>query len=225
MQKFVLNSSHNQLFVEIVNMPTSEIQTKLIQFNEFFSIESNYNVNVVNIDKKSLPSFEQFMKKMPLAFKIASDIVHIDQAALRPLQGVSSSTAGQLVEYLHHQTQKIDLLIGYIISQENEEKNRFQGLKFGGGGLIFSSEQPLVLGQMLELKIFLEDNSSAVYCMGEVIETISTDNSAIEKSISYQIKVVFHFIQEDDREILVRTSLHEQSKQLQALAKIRNNKN
>jgi len=34
--------------------------------------------------------------------------------------------------------------------------------------------------------------------------------------------VIFHFIREDDREVLVRTSLHEQSKQLQTLAKQRN---
>jgi hypothetical protein len=201
-------------------MPTSDRETKLTQFNEFFSIDHNFNVNVVNIDNQILPSFEQFMQRMPLPFKIASDIVHIDQTALRPLQGISNNAAGQLIEYLHHQTQKIDLLIGYIISQQDEEEHRFQGINFGGGGLIFYSNQPFKLGKMLELKIFLENNSSAVYCMGEVIDTHTNNDTSI-KSKTYQIKVVFHYIKEDDREILVRTSLHEQSKQLQVLAKNR----
>ncbi len=202
-----------------VKMSTTDIATKLVQFDEFFSIDHNFNVNVVLIDSKPLPSFEQFMQQMPLPFKIASDIVNIDQAALRPLQGVSSSTAGQLIDYLHHQTQKIDLLIGYIISQQDEEQHRFQGVKFGGGGLIFSSTEAFELGQMLELKIFLENNSSAVYCMGEII-AITADESDVKEQ--QQVKVVFHYIREDDREILVRTSLHEQSKQLQALAQKRN---
>jgi hypothetical protein len=73
---------------------------------------------------------------------------------------------------------------------------------------------------MLELKVFLENNSNAVYCMGEVIDTNSNDDSSIESKV-YQVKVVFHYIKEDDREILVRASLHEQSKQLQALTKNR----
>mgnify|MGYP000117166500 CR=1 FL=1 len=200
-------------------MTTLDLKTKLAQFDEFFSIEHDFNVNVTVVDEKPLPTFEQFMQKMPLPFKIASDIVHIDQTALRPLQGINGSVAGQLVDYLHHQTQKIDLLIGYIISQQDDEKQRFKGNKFGGGGLIFATEQTFEIGQMLELKIFLENNSSAVYCMGEVIETAtSLDND----TDILQYKVVFHHIREDDREILVRTSLHEQSKQLQALAKKRN---
>jgi|TARA_B110000091_G_scaffold68463_1_gene75268 hypothetical protein len=201
-------------------MPTSDKKTKLTQFNEFFSIDHNFNVNVTPIDNQSLLTFEQFMQKMPLPFKIASDIAHIDQAALRPLQGISSNAAGQLIEYLHHQTQKIDLLIGYIISQQDVEENRFQGINFGGGGIIFHSNRPFKLGQMLELKVFLENNSNAVYCMGEVIDTNSNDDSSIESKV-YQVKVVFHYIKEDDREILVRASLHEQSKQLQALTKNR----
>lgn len=200
-------------------MAISDLKTKLAQFDEFFSIEHNFNVNITLVDDSPPPSFEQFIQQMPLPFKIASDIVHIDQAALRPLQGVSNSVAGQLVEYLHHQTQKIDLLVGYIISQQDEEKNRFKGHKFGGGGLIFSAKQSFELAQMLELKIFLENNTSAVYCMGEVIEVLTSQN---DDTGIQQYKVVFHHIREDDREILVRTSLHEQSKQLQILAKKRN---
>jgi len=203
-------------------MTTLDLQTKLAQFDEFFSIEHDFNVNITLVDDTSLPSYDQFMQQMPLPFKIASDIVHIDQAALRPLQGVTSSVAGQLVEYLHHQTQKIDLLIGYIISQQYQEENRFKGHKFGGGGLIFSSEQSFEVGQMLELKIFLENNSCAVYCMGEIIEVLT--NQTNDTDIQHH-KVVFHHIREDDREILVRTSLHEQSKLLQTLAKKRNQPN
>lgn len=194
-------------------MSAVDTQIKLEQFNEFFSIEHTFSVNITTIDSEKVPTYAQFVQQIPLPFKIASDIVSLDQASFKPLQAIGG-VANQLVEYLHHQTQKIDLLVGYIISQQDDEKHRFQGTKFGGGGLVFSSEQTFVLGQMLTLKIFLLNNTCAVYCTGEVIEVTEQ-----------QYKVVFQLIREDDREVLVRNSLHEQSKQLQALAKQRSDKN
>jgi hypothetical protein len=56
-----------------------------------------------------------------------------------------------------------------------------------------------------------------LYCYGEVI-AVEANNTTFEH------KVTFHFIREEDRETLVRNSLHEQSKQLQKLAKLRNKK-
>lgn len=195
-------------------MNDSDNLTKNAQFNEFFSIDHSFDLNVSLIDVDNVPSFEAFMNNIPLPFKIASDIIQLDQSAFRPLQALSG-IASQLVEYLHHQTQKIDLLIGYIISQQHDDSQSYCGLKFGGGGLIFSGQASFQLGDMLELKLFLENNSCAIYCLGEVI--------AISENINqFHHKVVFHYIREEDREILVRSSLHEQSKQLQRLAQQRN---
>jgi len=200
-------------------MTNTDISTKLAQFNEFFSIEHEFSVNITEVELSHMPSFEHFIKHMPLPFKISSDMVALDQAALRPLQGLSDS-AGQLVEYLNHQSRKIDLLVGYILSQEDAPEKRYTGTSFGGGGITFSSDKSFTLGQMLELKVFLLEENCAVYCIGEVVET-STEQSS-EKPLSNQYKVVFHFLREEDREVLVRTSLHLQSKQLQMLAKARN---
>ena len=127
-----------------------------------------------------------------------------------------SGVAGQLVDFLNHQSEKIDLLIGYILSQQDDDEHRYQGIKFGGGGLLFSASTAFKLAQLLEIKVFLLNQNCAVYCYGEVIE-IQQDKE------SYLHKVIFHFIREDDREILVRNSLHEQSRQLQRLAQQRNN--
>jgi len=157
---------------------------------------------------------------MPMPFKLASDMVTIDQAALRPLQALTGVT-GQLVEFLNHQSHKIDLLIGYILSQQDEEQHRYQGIKFGGGGVKFSAQTAFELGQKLEMKLFLLENNCAVYCYGEVIDVVENTENA---QSPFQHKVIFHFIREDDREVLVRTSLHEQSKQLQKLSQLRNQK-
>lgn len=198
----------------MTQMNNETIEEKLAKYHEFFSIDHNFSINILPLELTKVTSFEQFLASMPTPFKMASDMKSIDQSALRPLQALSGVT-GQLVEFLNHQSAKIDLLIGYILSQEDDEEHRYQGIKFGGGGLLFTANKAFKLTQLLEMKIFLINQNCAVYCYGEVIE-IQQDQE------SYLHKVIFHFIREDDREILVRNSLHEQSKQLQVLAQQRN---
>ena len=194
-------------------MPDIDTSSKLEQFNEFFSIEHEFSVNIIPIEEASQTSFEYFIDNMPLPFKMATDIISIDQSALRPLHGISG-VAGQLVDFLNHQTQKIDLLLGYILSQQDDERFRFEGIKFGGGGVIFKANQAFSLQQVLEMKIFLLGENCAVYCHGEVIQVEESDGS-------FHHKVIFSHIRDEDRESLVRTSLHQQSKQLQALSQKR----
>lgn len=190
------------------------IEQKLAKYHEFFSIEHDFSINIMPLEPTKVTSFEQFLTDIPTPFKMASDMKTIDQSALRPLQSLSG-VAGQLVEFLNHQSTKIDLLIGYILSQQDDVQHRYQGVEFGGGGLLFSADKKFELAQLLEMKVFLLNQNCAVFCYGEVIDIQQSDDS-------YLHKVIFHFIREDDREILVRNSLHEQSKQLQRLAQQRN---
>ena len=195
---------------------------KLEQFNEFFSIEHSFSINIMPLSASNELTFEHFINNMPMPFKMASDVITIDQSSLRSIQGLGNS-AEQLVDFLNHQSKKIDLLVSYILSQQDEQQHRYQGVKFGGGGVVFTSDNPFELNQLLEMKVFILQENCAVYCYGEVIAIEAFESINGDKL--YQQKVIFHFIQEDDREILVRASLHEQSKQLQALAKKRNQAN
>jgi len=192
------------------------IEQKLAQFNEFFSIEHDFSINLTLLDQNAPDNFDQFLLSMPIPFKMASDLVSLDSSALRSLQGVSS-VAGQLVDFLNQQSQKIDLLINYILSQQDEEKHRYDGISFGGGGVLICTEKPFALSQLLEMKVFLLQNNCAVFCIGEVIEVVQHEKQ-------FHHKIIFHFIRDEDREILVRASLNEQSKHLQQLA-IKRNKN
>jgi hypothetical protein len=194
---------------------SENINDKSAQFEEFFSIKHSFNVNISSLSSEEPPSYQTFISKMPMPFKMASEIVTLDQAALRPLQTLGS-VAGQLVDYLHHQAQKIDLLVSYILSEQDKEQQRYQGTHFGGGGVVYKSKESFSIGQLIELKVFLLDDNCAIYCCGEIISAISES----DEQTSY--KVIYHHIREEDRENLVRCSLHQQSKQLQILAQKRN---
>lgn len=194
-------------------MSDKTLEQKLDQYHEFFAIADGFTINLQVLEGNNALSYEDFLASMPLPFKMASEVTTIDQAALRPIQSLSN-TASQLVDFLNHQSEKINLLISYILSQQDEPQHRFQGVEFGGGGVMFSAQNAFELGQLLEMKIFLLDENCAVYCIGEIIDVNEADEL-------FQHKVIFHLIREDDRETLVRTSLHKQSKQLQRLAQQR----
>ncbi len=194
-------------------MSKTDNQEKLEQFEEFFTIEHNFSVNAEQVNVNQLGDYQHFIDTMPAPFKMASDMVVLDQATLRPLQALSG-IAGQLVEYLNHQSQKIDLLMSYILSQQDDQDSRVKGTSFGGGGIQFTSSEQHDLNQYLELKIFIQSDNCAIYCVGEVIEVNKDENE-------YHHKIVFHHIRDEDRELLVRASLHKQSEQLQQLAKQR----
>lgn len=195
-------------------MNSLSLEQKLAQYHEFFAIEHEFSVNITPIDNAQAHSFEQFIASIPMPFKLATDMSAIDQSALRSLQNLGNS-ASQLVNFLNQQSQKIDLLIGYILSQQDEIQHRYKGLEFGGGGIKFITETAFNVGQLLEVKIFLLESNCAMYCYAEVVEIVLANEKFIHK-------VTFHFIREEDREVLVRTSLHQQSKLLQKLAKLRN---
>jgi len=195
-------------------MTDEQNDLKLNQFNEFFSIKYPFNINAVRLNKSENTSYTQFIDSMPIAFKLANDINTLDQAALAPL-GAISGIAGKLVEYLNHQAQKIDLLVNHIVSVQDNQQHRYQGILFGGGGVEFIHDTAFKLNDVIELKVFLAHENSAIYSHAEIIHIENSENK-------YHHKAIFRYIRDEDRERLVRSSLHIQSKQLQQLAKERN---
>ena len=190
---------------------------KLAQFEEFFSIEHQFTINACLLTSRNAPSYDEFIANMPASFRLASEVISLDQSALKPLQTVAG-IANQLMEYLNHQAKKIDLLVGYVLEQENNENERFQATKFGGGGVIFNSpeDKAFQVADLLILKLFFTDENTAIYSIAEVISVENLDEQR-------QHKVIFYHIREEDRELLVRQSLHQQSKQLQQRAAQRKN--
>ena len=142
-------------------MSALSLDQKLAQYDEFFAIDYEFSVNIMAIDNTEGCNFDKFISTMPMPFKLATDMSTIDQSALRSLQGLGNS-ASQLVSFLNQQSKKIDLLIGYILSQQDESQHRYQGIKFGGGGIKFITPKAFNIGQLLEIKIFLLESHCAI---------------------------------------------------------------
>ena len=147
---------------------------------------------------------------MPYAFRVASEMASIEAQALRPLRHLSDH-AESLAEYLNHQARKIDLMMSFILHQQDEPDHRFSTIKLGGGGVIIKSSTAMNIGSQAELKLFLDTEAAAIFCYGEVITCENVEDD-------YHIAFVFNSIREQDQELLVRASLHLQTQQLKKRA-------
>ena len=85
---------------------------------------------------------------------------------------------------------------------------------YGGGGLILDSKDKYHIGQDFCCKIFLDYDAAAVYCFAQIIETNKQHNTD-----SYRHTLLFTQIRASDQELLVRASLHAQSRLLKLKAK------
>jgi hypothetical protein len=196
-------------------MDPAMLQQKMAQFHEFFTIKHALNVNVIpQSDNFQLPNNTTMVANMPYAFQIAAHMSNMDIQALRPLRNLGEH-AKDLTEYLNLQTKKIDLMMSFILQQQDEPQHRYETIEFGGGGLTFISPSQLQEGQIVELKIFLTEEAAGVFCYAEVIK-------CEQNAEGYHIFLLYNRIRQEDQELLVRASLHIQTLQLRARAKQQN---
>ena len=193
-------------------MNTMSIEEKKAQFDEYFSIVHSINVNMRPLDvDEAAPDEEHIEDAMPYAFRIASEMAAIEAQALRPLRNLGDH-AETLAEFLNLQSRKIDLMMSFVLHQQDDPGLRHKSVKFGGGGVVIETSSPLEIGLKAELKLFLDAEAAAIFCYGEVITCEQMEDS-------YHIAFIFNTIREQDQELLVRASLHIQTQQLRKRAK------
>jgi len=184
------------------------------QEQQFFSIVHPFLVGVEPLAPgATLPSEAEFEAMIPMPFKLAAHINHLDTQSLRPLRNLGEN-AHDLAEFLNFQSKKIDLMMSYILTLGAESQQRLPGTSFGGSNVTYQAPQAIALGQLVQLKIFIEENNCATFCIGRIIDCVAGQHHFI-------IDIEIMLINAEDQEQLVRTSLHVQSLQLKERAQLR----
>lgn len=188
-------------------MQNLSLEQKHQQFDEYFMIKHNIPVNMrLMSDDFMLPEIDDLHQHMPYEFQIASELSDIDIKALRPLRRLGEH-AIELAEFLNHQSRKIDLMMSLILQQNSNHEETFDSLQFGGGGIVLDSKRELSVGGTTELKLFLREEASAIFCFAEVIACKLVDDT-------YHVSLIFTRIREEDQDLLVTASLHLQAANL-----------
>lgn len=183
---------------------------------QFFSVEHGIPLNVEPLPADFvLPTLEALEQELPAPFRIAGAITHVDVGTARQLRSMGEEF-GVLVEVINQQSAKINLLLGYLLSQMDEPSQRRITSRFGGSGMSFHDTTPWPPGSLLRIKLFLEDEASAIYCYGRIV-------ACHPEPTGYQLDVEYVRLRHDDQELLVRASLHVQSRQLKLRAEQRAN--
>ncbi|WMO13550.1 PilZ domain-containing protein [Pseudoalteromonas piscicida] len=172
-------------------------------FEQYFQIAEQVQINLYPVDDNMVPENEyQLEAAIPPLFKLANEINELDLNALRPLRNLGD-IANELAAYLQAQSRKIDLIISHILATEEPDDSHLFCDSYGGGGLTATLEADYEVGQSLRTKIFLRSEASAIFCYSEVIA--KQDG---------KFTLAFTAIREADQELLVRASLHAQTRQL-----------
>ena len=188
-------------------MQNLSLEQKHQQFHEYFMIKHSIPVNMrLMSDDFMLPEIDDLHQHMPYEFQIASELSDIDTKALRPLRRLGEH-AIELAEFLNHQSRKIDLMMSLILQQNSTHEETFDSLQFGGGGIVLDSKRELSVGSTTELKLFLREEASAIFCFAEVIACKLVEDT-------YHVSLIFTRIREEDQDLLVRATLHLQAANL-----------
>ena len=179
--------------------------------NEYFLVNYPLAINIEQLqDGEIVPNQLQFEQEIPAPFRMASDLASIDSQALQPLK-LNNETTQALWGFLQAQNQKINTLLSYVLSQQDDSRFRYKTTAFSAGCCYFNCDKlTFSLQQNVRLKIFIPEESAAVYCYATV-SAIDNDN----------VELTYLQIREEDRELLIRSTLHIQSKQLKLRAEKR----
>jgi hypothetical protein len=178
------------------------------QFDEYFQVSDQNQVNLLEINKNDLPKNTHELEAcIPTLFKLANEINELDHNALRPLRNLGD-LANELAAFLQAQSRKIDLIMSHILATEQKDENNTYCDSYGGGGLTFSCEEQYKIGTNFQTKFFLHHEASAIFCFTQVV--------SVERLSANKFKHGLAFVQirEADQELIVRASLHAQTRQL-----------
>lgn len=187
------------------------------QYHDYFIVEQQINLNV-QVFNSALPDELGFEALIPAPFKMVSELAAVDHAAIKSLNRIGEF-AEDLASYLRAQSRKIDMMLGFLLQQQDEAQYRHVSHSFGGSACCFYSDTPLEPGQYVQIKMFLNHGEGAVFALAVVL---GCQPQANEAEVSrYLIKTTYVRIKDTDRELVVRASLHEQSRQLKRKAELR----
>lgn len=175
---------------------------------EFFTVHHALNINVEPLPSEfTLPSQVDFEAEIPAPFVVASEFSQLDHLNDAARLELKHSDFKHVIQLLETQNAKLNLLLGFMLSQQDDPELRTSTLSFGASQLAFRAHRPLELGTQLRLKLFLEHPAAAIYCYGQVIDYDAEQTPAIA-TIKYTL------LRDNDQDLLIKAALFCQQKLL-----------
>ena len=179
---------------------------------EYFSVHCHIKINIETLNEnENIPSLAELERNIPLSFRIASQCGNVDTGIERDVQFLHHEDGDALLNYLRAQNEKINLLLSFMLSQQDDPNFRYQTETFGASGLTFISKVEFIKDTAVRLKLFIESPPTAIYCYGLVY-------GCKEKNGRFAVGIKYIRLKEEDKDVLIRAALHQQQKLLRQRA-------
>ncbi|MCL9782303.1 PilZ domain-containing protein [Vibrio sp. S4M6] len=175
---------------------------------EYFSVNHSMVVNIEPLSSDyTLPTTSDFESEIPHSFIIASQFSQLDQLNDKAMLELKHGDLSHVIELLDHQNSKLNLILTYMLSQQDEQQYRQRTISFGASQFLYQSPSALTLGAHARVKLFLEHPAAAIYCYTKVVECAENDEG-------YAVSMEYVLLREQDRDLLIKAALHQQQKLL-----------
>ncbi len=122
---------------------------------EYFSVHHSMVVNVEPLtDDYVLPTINEFEAEIPHSFIIASEFSQLDQLNDKAMLELKHSDLRYVMQLLDHQNSKLNLILTYMLSEQDDKQHRFHTLSFGASQFSYQSNSALPIDSHSRAKLF-----------------------------------------------------------------------
>lgn len=189
----------------IKNQPDKEL-TMIDQ--EYFTVHHAISINVEPMAEDfTLPSEENFEREIPAPFIVANEFSQLDHLGETARTELKNSDFKQVIQLLDTQNSKLNLLLTYMLSQQDNPEYHYKTQAFGASQVQYVSDQPQADNRIVRIKMFLESPAAAIYCYGKVEQCETAEEH-------YLITLKYLQIRDIDQDLIIKAALHQQQKLL-----------
>ncbi|EEX33682.1 MULTISPECIES: hypothetical protein [Vibrio] len=175
---------------------------------EYFTVHHKMTVNVEPLTQdQAFPSFDQFEGEIPAPFLVASEFSHLDLLNDNARTELKNNDFRHVIELLDTQNAKLNLLLTFMLSQQDDEQYRHLTQSFGASKFSYTADSALAVDTKTRVKMFMEHPSAAIYCYGHV-------ESCEQQDAQYIITVKYDLLRDQDEDLLIKAALYQQQKLL-----------
>ncbi|GLO61278.1 PilZ domain-containing protein [Vibrio sp. MACH09] len=184
---------------------------------EFFTVHHKLTVNVELLNAEfTLPSETIFTSEIPAPFIVASEFSQVDSLAESAINELKNSDFKHLIQLIEHQNSKLNLLLTFMISQQDDDSIRSITTRFGASQFTYIAPHEVEVDQLARVKLFLDHPAAAIYCYAKVIDCQQSE-------LGYEATLSYCMLRDIDQDLLIKAALYQQQKLLRQRSKEREN--
>ncbi len=175
---------------------------------EYFTVHHNLTINVEALGADAvLPDEQTFVSEIPAPFIVATEFSQLDMLAESARLELQNKELKHVISLLDTQNSKLNLLLSFMLSQQDDAAFRFHTTLFGASKLSYSASTALQVQQLVQVKLFLDHPAAAIYCYAEVEECQPCEQG-------FLITLKYKMLRDADQDLLIKAALYQQQKLL-----------